>query len=86
MVFPALIRLTLLKTPLRSWKNIDALEAWTQGRLGSLRISLDDSVPSKVGCSMKGDLSDRPILIAKLSNLSVLNSTAVRQCRETVSH
>jgi hypothetical protein len=82
---PSLKHLTLMYTHIKTWADIDNLESWTGGRLESLKISLeghDDEAqvdPSgRSSLDMSGRaLSDRPILISKLSGLTCLNSTIV---------
>ena len=87
VVFPALTHLIFFDAPLRLWPDIDALEAWTGGRLRSLRISLT-TLPSE-NSPQANPVSDDPLhisgdatsvrsfLIAKLSSLMSLNSTPV---------
>jgi len=88
-VFPRLQNLIMLNTSISTWRSIDALEVWTNGRLQNLRISLsgvDDTLDNQItGSSNSKDPTkmtglarlDRPLLIAKLTGLVSLNSTLI---------
>lgn len=88
-LFPSLNTLILLHTRVEQWRDIDAIESWTSGRLKSLRISLfsrDISIegdpPPPLADKGEGYMTGkailvRPILIAQLPGLEILNSTPI---------
>ncbi|TXT10560.1 hypothetical protein VHUM_02065 [Vanrija humicola] len=78
---PPLAHLTLLvlsDSRITAWRDIDALNLWTSGKLEQLRISF---VPREAAASasvISGDARvDRSFLIAKLPSLTTLNGSQV---------
>lgn len=88
--FANLTRIALSDARVTAWRDIDNLADWTGGKLQNLRIScavsheeeeaIVEESPSRAidPLHMSGEpRSDRPILVAKLGALTMLNSTTV---------